>query len=397
MNKEHTEKRMQGFTLVELLVVIAIIGMLIALLLPAVQAAREAARRMDCSNRLKQLGLALHNHADVHQQFPAGMMRMHASSHNNANMRISVHIPLLPFIEQQAAYQRIQSFCESAVSGHASNTWQTAAMTGTTAVPGEPQNPWCMKLGHLICPSDTAREIKELNVLGTNSYTDCVGDWCDRVQATTGVTNSNIVNPRGMFSHAWSQGQRFTSFGSLSDGTSNTVAMSEMTISEANRGTFISKNMRNLPSEAEFPFNDLGAIGANNVPANFSAGDANLCIKYRNGKLWATGAPGGTSTMLGGRWADGLSGCNGFTTINPPNGPRCNADFNTNGRSLVPAGSYHTGGVNACIADGAVRFVTDSVDCGNLNTALMKTSGPSDFGIWGAMGSIDGGEGKSLN
>jgi len=203
MSKEQTKCKERGFTLVELLVVIAIIGMLIALLLPAVQAAREAARRMDCSNRLKQLGLALHNYHDVFNQFPAGMSRMHAPSHNNANFRVSVHIPLLPFVEQQAVYQDIQSFAESATSGHAYNTWQTAARPGH--VSGQPNNPWCLKLSHLRCPSDSAREETSLTTLGQNSYTNSVGDWCDRVQATSGVANSNIVNPRGMFSHAWSQ------------------------------------------------------------------------------------------------------------------------------------------------------------------------------------------------
>jgi len=167
--------------------------------------------------------------------------------------------------------------------------------------------------------------------------------------------------------------------------------MSEMTISEENQGAFIAKSARNL-SNTEFPFTDLGAI-TNNVPANFTAGDANLCIALRTGKQWTNGS--GNTGMVGRRWADGLTACNGFTTMTPPNTPRCYAGSD-NGRAMVPAGSFHPGGVNVCLADGAVRFVTDSVDYGNLNTALMVTSGQSQFGVWGAMGSINGGESKSL-
>jgi len=396
MNKKYTEHEVRGFTLVELLVVIAIIGMLIALLLPAVQAAREAARRMDCSNRLKQFGLALHNHHDVRQEFPMGMTRMRGKTSSlNANLRISVHIPLMPFIEQLAAYQQIEEYCDlnEPTLGTNFNTWHGTAPASWTANGGG--TPWTVQHAYLLCPSESAREITGNTVLKTNNYTNSTGDWCDRVQATSGVTDSNINNPRGMFAHS---GSTFHTFGSIADGTSNTVAMSEFTISEVNRGTFISKSSRNLTAQTQFTFSDLGTPDANGVPANFAAGDANLCIALRNGKLWATGAIGTSDTgRIGRRWADGLTQCNGFSTINPPNSPRCFSGSDTNGRALTSAGSYHSGGVNACLADGAVRFVTDSVDCGNLNTGLMRVTGPSDFGVWGAMGSIDGGESKSLN
>src|SRR5690606_35651696 len=98
-----------GFTLVELLVVIAIIGVLVALLLPAVQQAREAARRMQCSNNLKQMGLALHNYHDTYGSFPPRATGTthgpNGDSHNNG--RLNGLIPLLPFLEQGAMYDRI--------------------------------------------------------------------------------------------------------------------------------------------------------------------------------------------------------------------------------------------------------------------------------------------------
>ncbi len=98
-----------GFTLVELLVVIAIIGILVGLLLPAVQAAREAARRMQCTNSLKQFGLALHNYASTYKRFPAGSGGTQAGNPNGNNSRINAMVGLLPFIEESALYNMIQS------------------------------------------------------------------------------------------------------------------------------------------------------------------------------------------------------------------------------------------------------------------------------------------------
>ena len=98
----------KGFTLVELLVVIAIIGMLIALLLPAVQAAREAARRMQCSNHMKQWGLALHNHHDAHNKLPAG-----CSEFFYFVPLVGVTVHLLPYMEQQTVYDTLQAYAQS--------------------------------------------------------------------------------------------------------------------------------------------------------------------------------------------------------------------------------------------------------------------------------------------
>ena len=93
-------KRTRGFTLVELLVVIAIIGILVGLLLPAVQAAREAARRMQCSNNLKQIGLALHNYHDANNKFPQGFTRFHSWGWA---------VRILPYIEQSSLFNKLAS------------------------------------------------------------------------------------------------------------------------------------------------------------------------------------------------------------------------------------------------------------------------------------------------
>src|SRR5438874_1669093 len=97
--------RGSGFTLVELLVVIAIIGVLVALLLPAVQAAREAARRTQCSNNLKQLGLAMHNYHDVAGRLPCNINRVGGAT--NDRNQASQLVNLLPYIEQKSLYDQI--------------------------------------------------------------------------------------------------------------------------------------------------------------------------------------------------------------------------------------------------------------------------------------------------
>ncbi|EMI15721.1 secreted protein containing DUF1559, partial [Rhodopirellula maiorica SM1] len=101
MNRE-AKRKLTGFTLVELLVVIAIIGVLVGLLLPAVQAAREAARRMQCSNNMKQLGLAIQNYHSAYSQFPAGAVDFHGFSRNSRT--VSAAIFLMPFMEMTALH-----------------------------------------------------------------------------------------------------------------------------------------------------------------------------------------------------------------------------------------------------------------------------------------------------
>ncbi len=156
MQKGHSQS---GFTLVELLVVIAIIGILVGLLLPAVQAAREAARRMQCSNNLKQLSLAVHNHHDVFKRFPAASWDLNyvsplgadprSGTAANANDRLSYLTCLLPYMEQQALQAQLVPWL---IAGQ--RPWTTATTFTTTAGPVI-SNPFINNLPGFRCPSDT--------------------------------------------------------------------------------------------------------------------------------------------------------------------------------------------------------------------------------------------------
>src|SRR5262245_58773919 len=203
----------RGFTLVELLVVIAIIGVLVALLLPAVQAAREAARRTQCANSLKQLGIGLQNYHDVYRVFPP--RRGGSNSTNIANDpnrvacnydRLSAFIALQPFIEQKPLADQI------AAGGNISGTNYPAG--GPAAWHGASYTPWGAQIPMLLCPSGTINKTR--NTFGKNSYAFSLGDL-----VTT--HNSPTAMARGIFGGS----MRPVGLQNITDGSSNTVAVSE--------------------------------------------------------------------------------------------------------------------------------------------------------------------------
>lgn len=217
----HRRQSPAGFTLVELLVVIAIIGILVALLLPAVQAAREAARRMSCSNNVKQIGLALHNYHDTFKSFPPG-----AVFYGGNNDRGSVLIRILPFMEQQQLYDLFNM--------NVSTDGQTfpAGVNGGIQLRGA-------QVPVFICPSDTNQP------RGTAPAISMPPNYYPSMGPSASITNSpsctcplfaqfqqwnqantSTDNPAGPFSR---RGWNFTSnMASITDGTSNTIFMGEV-------------------------------------------------------------------------------------------------------------------------------------------------------------------------
>lgn len=364
------QKQIRGFTLVELLVVIAIIGILIALLLPAVQAAREAARRMQCSNNLKQLSLALHTYHDAYKTFPAGNSRFCRPGTTTAWNGYTPLLPLMPFYEQQALYDAATTGPRAGIDPGSGEIWGDRNITA------------------IICPSESNAS----TTLGRVSYVHSLGDYPDKNNWTTDAAGRILENNRGPFVRsAASNGTaadyqcKWHSMGSLTDGTTNTVVFSERCVS-SRRNTIRGAYALNIT-----------AGGWNNDPGKGNEVTPKDCLETRDGKGYLANVTIQKDDHFGTRWADGR-GPSSFSTILPPNSPSCSANgLDYDARMMVAASSYHTGGVNAAIGDGSVRFVSETVDAGTLTeTTTPVNGGESPFGVWGAAGSINGGESKAL-
>ena len=374
----------KGFTLVELLVVIAIIGMLIALLLPAVQAAREAARRMSCANKLKQLALAVHNFADANKEgdqnlLPYGFGRpvadVPAGNDSNGKAwatnadRWGGFIELLPYVEQNTLAAR---FTEA---NYFADGWSAGDLATSQGNLGT-NNPRATYLDLLMCPTNPG-------IIKPSAYT---APSCYRFnQGDNPGTFNNNTRVRGPFGHRARMG-----IGTVTDGLSNTLAFSEKAVDSEPQPT----NSTGVKVQAT-TYDPATAGGF--TTAGIS--DRRICLgSAPNGQYSFDGngtAFGGQgySYRWGWHWGGGHWYHAGFVTTLPPNSPSC---YNraTNYQSLMSATSFHTGGVNVTLMDGSGRFVSESVDSG---TGIKfpddaTPGGPSPFGIWGAFGSRNGGE-----
>lgn len=325
-----------GFTLVELLVVIAIIGVLIALLLPAVQQAREAARRMSCSNNLKQLGLATHNYHDTYLALPPRQGGPDWSG-NNSHPRWSGFVSLLPFIEASSRYDQIEST--------RNHVWHNNTNSGYVG-----------QIDAFICPSDGLFSPTGPDRNGEYSplnYGLSMGDNCN-VNFDASQADQNM---RGIFGYL-----SFTRFRDITDGLSNTMMMSEIIVAPSGE-----QLGRAVASSSNNPL----ACRAHLTRNEYTSGT--MIAQYR---------------CHGQRWQDGRPGYCAVTTILPPNSATCSTQASA---GIYTPASRHPGGVLSLFADGSVRFVPETIDTGNLSLT-PPTSGISPYGVWGAIGSKSGGE-----
>lgn len=348
-----------GFTLVELLVVIAIIGVLVALLLPAVQAAREAARRMQCTNHMKQLGLALHNYHDVWNKLPPRI----GGDMYTLNYTPSGISRLLPFIEQTPLYEMISQ--PSTFNGN----WFPAFNVDPSRTD---YTPWTASISVFFCPSDGNARASEGT--GRCSYHFSNGDyfswWGDPF--TRGPFEVWSLYPDWPL---WYQGG-VVGFSAISDGTSNTLALSERAIP----GPGTERSIR-----AAVAVNQTGAV-------NYDGTSSPIVCKalvgssgnYRDGVATGNWGRGSYSYGWPGRNSE-------IATVLPPNSPSCSIFAEDWNSVMWSATSYHPSGVVGVFMDGSVRFIRDTIDSGNLALPPVQ-SGPSPYGVWGALGSKNGRE-----
>jgi prepilin-type N-terminal cleavage/methylation domain-containing protein/prepilin-type processing-associated H-X9-DG protein len=364
-----------GFTLVELLVVIAIIGVLIALLLPAVQAAREAARRMQCSNNFKQHAIALHNYHDTQDGLPAtrawlNTHKVTATATETAQMSEEYWGPsffILPFMEQTQLYE---------------NTINEVKNNGSFIYLHNVQALWNIVIPSACCPSDSEAKKPAYTAQPTarSSIVSCRGDIYARVEFYDDATLLAANEYKGGQNRGVFGVFKFKSFASIVDGTSNTVVFSETAVS-------IAMNDRTVKSGV------LAFYTAGGMTSAYGAS----CFAQQNGnELLQPSGSAFNYSFRGLRFGDGRIAINGFATVLPPNSPSCTPNNQFSGWSLYTATSYHTGGVNAGLLDGSVRFISSTINTGIL-TNPQQLTGPSPYGVWGAYGTIDGGETQTLN
>ena len=393
-----------AFTLVELLVVIAIIGVLVGLLLPAVQAAREAARRMSCSNNFKQIGLALHNYHSAYKQIPmqnggttrprgmanGGAERFMPPTANN-QMFLSAFVGLTPYFEQQAIWETIsqpyQDENNPALFYQPMGPSPQKPLGGSLGHSASEYTPWLTEIPTLRCPSDPGTG---LPAQGRTNYAVSLGDsshighrgllfdWGTMINSAGNQANWRAravrAAQRGMFVP-----RKDSKFRDILDGLSNTVAMGEISTDLGDR--------------------DMNTAAARSDVQIWLEGNSNACEAFADPERPRFYAPG-TNIASGGQrgrgycWSFGVPYYTGMTTITPPNSAQCLHTTNwVMGQGVFPPGSRHPGGCHVLMADGAVQFITDSIEAGDqeapqvrIGNCCTPEGSASPFGLWGALG-----------
>ncbi len=331
----------QGFTLIELLVVIAIIAVLISLLLPAVQSAREAARRAQCVNNLKQIGLAMHNYHQALGSFPMAVTRAFSDVGVQTDWgTLGAQALMLPYLEQQPLYMSINFNW---------NLWQGLGNVIN-------QTAWRTRVNSYECPSDGL-----VGQDNTNSYFGSVG-------TTVGFRNN--ANSRGIFSFSRTIGLQ-----DVTDGSSNTICYSEALVSST-AGAATQQRWRDgpAPSGASRSSAYTSQNGADNLAGMQQ--DWEQCNRFFRTDI--------NRGQRGYRWGLSNLGESLFQTLIPPNStqyPWNSCRLDCPGCGVLHSGYYnatsnHPGGVNVSMADGSVKFIKSTIS----------------MQIWWALGTRDGGE-----
>jgi prepilin-type N-terminal cleavage/methylation domain-containing protein/prepilin-type processing-associated H-X9-DG protein len=342
VKRRETMKRTRGFTLVELLVVIAIIGILVGLLLPAVQAAREAARRMQCSNNLKQLGLALHNYESANKRFVCGYTDNSSSDPGppGRDGGWAWSAGLLPYLEQNSLYTTLDfTFAPYGTAGSISDLAGNNNRAAATV------------LSMFRCPSDISPQTTALNN-GSPGGTAAmaVTSYCGNIGPHDGAMCANVGDQRPRTEDR-NTGLLVVNanrkIGEITDGTSNTFAIGEVSWRPAQdiggqmRGSVRQYVLGNVRTNGDARCNNTG----------LNSNGAQLHLRSTRKKL---------------------------------NGPYT-ADKH------VAFHSYHTGGAQFAMCDGSVQFVSENIDHNNVNYVAPPAVNTVQFAAYQRLGSINDG------
>lgn len=289
------------------MVVIAIIGVLMALVLPAVQAAREASRRGSCANNLKQIGLALHQFHDAQQQFPPGRGGPGA-------LVFSPQAYLLPFVEQNGLYNKLDLNSAPTKLVIAGVTYSGDANAAAAAE----------AVGLLQCPSDPASGRVPGSTFGGTNYVASSGSGA--------IDNGTLVRADGIFFRMSN-----VRFRDLMDGTSSTVAFSERTLGNG------------MALATSIPYDGLYIL---ELGKNVDVSVANC----------ATKGTGGWYSQRSAKWILGNYGNTLYNHFYTPNSTNWDCMNQAQQKGFLAARSYHPGGVQVLLCDGSVRLVADQVE-----------------------------------
>lgn len=343
--------RNNGFTLVELLVVIAIIGILVGLLLPAVQAAREAARRMQCSNNLKQIGLAILNYESAYRAFPMG----------SDSTGFSAQARLLPFMEQANLHDLIDYRLKPYL-GSGPNTFPNPALVDV----------YPKVIPSYLCPSDPAPTILS-TVVNNQTYTFAGINYMISNGSGTGTNYDDRFPTDGVvFVNSRVR------MGDVTDGTSNTVIASETVRGGGNDLTLPLGTLPNF--QYQYMLNASSGIspsgpasgGYTGSSAGWPGGtvmDPDLGPVVAGHNNWRGG---GAGSGRGYSWVRSLTANVTTNGYNPPNSRI--PDVTMHGAGYFGPRSYHTGGAIALRGDGSVSMLSNSVDT-TLHRALHSRNG----------------------
>ncbi|MCO8121349.1 DUF1559 domain-containing protein [Stieleria sp. TO1_6] len=400
-------QRRRAFTLVELLVVIAIIGILVGLLLPAVQAAREAARRMSCSNNFKQVGLAIHNYHSAYKQLPIHGSGTYVPGGRDiwdtmpgreisANRRLSFLVGLVPFMEQQGLWDQISN-------PHGFNSDGSVHSPPWPPMGPHPDRvqypPYATEIPMLRCPSDPGVGLPSL---GRTNYAACAGDSAvhsrdpylnvDEIDTDptvtfpysvdTGHANQSNGSQRGMFVNT-----RQMRFRDCLDGLSNTIMCGE-----------IATDLGDMDSRTALPRYAPFAAPSEKNECRLNPSFAEPQLDPERPRFWLAGVDPNVLWGRGFRWHDMMPPYSQMTTVLSPNSLLC-SDGRDHRDVVSPPSSRHQGGVHVLMGDGAVIFITDSIEAGDRYTPQVshRAGSPppgsrSPYGLWGALGSRAAGE-----